>query len=75
MPTDKGKTFHPSVVEARVGTSQYEIVEECPVVIDLDSENKGFEGGAYFSIKGERSRVVRFCLISGVGFTWFGAQV
>jgi len=51
---DKKSTFSPSVVEARVGEEAYDILEECGVDYYFDSENKGFEGGAYFSFGGER---------------------
>ena len=54
VPDAKQKTFTPSVVEARVGAEDYDILEECPVEYSFDAENKGFEGGAYFSFSGER---------------------
>jgi len=54
VPNEGEKTFSPSVVEARVGVDSYDILSECRVDFDFDSENKGFEGGAYFSMKGER---------------------
>ena len=55
VPDDeKAKTFVPSVVEARVGTEAYDVLEECAVDYKFDSDNKGFEGGAYFAIGGER---------------------
>mmetsp|Transcript_15477 Transcript_15477/g.12759 ORF Transcript_15477/g.12759 Transcript_15477/m.12759 type:complete len:271 (-) Transcript_15477:275-1087(-) len=54
VPNEGEKTFSPSVVEARVGVESYDILSECSVDFDFDSENKGFEGGLYFSMKGER---------------------
>jgi hypothetical protein len=54
VPDDGKKTYSPSVVEAQVGEETYDILEECTVDYYFDSENKGFEGGAYFSFSGER---------------------
>ena len=45
VPNEGEKTFSPSVVEARVGVESYDILSECSVDFDFDSENKGFEGG------------------------------
>lgn len=53
-PDDDGKTYAPSVVEATVGDDTYDILQECPVDFSFDAENKGFEGGAYFAVGGER---------------------
>jgi hypothetical protein len=54
VPDGEDDLYRPSVVEARIGLSDYETIQECPVDYDFDAANKGFEGGAYFNVGGER---------------------